>query len=91
LCNNYNQNETPTPESRTEKHWHTSPETGLLGNEVAADWLINSAFYPSRFMQGGSVVTTLTQQRAVFPAFPSREVTSGQMRKIGIHFIIYRF
>jgi len=25
----------------------------------------------------------------VFPAFSSREVTLGQMRKIGIHFIIY--
>jgi len=45
----------------------------------------NSAFYPSCFMPGESVVTTLTQKRAVFPA---REVTSGQMRKIGIHFIL---
>jgi len=26
----------------------------------------------------------------VFPTFSSREVTSGQMRKTGIHFIIYR-
>jgi len=26
----------------------------------------------------------------VFPAFSSREVTLGQMRKIGIHFIIHR-
>jgi len=26
----------------------------------------------------------------VFPAFPSREVALGQMRKIGIHFIIYQ-
>jgi len=34
--------------------------------------------------------TTLTQKRAVFPAFSSREVTLGQMRKIGIHFIIYQ-
>jgi len=33
---------------------------------------------------------TLSQKRAVFPAFSSREVTLGQMRKIGIHFIIYR-
>ena len=33
---------------------------------------------------------TLSQKRAVFPAFSSRKVTSGQMRKIGIHFIIYR-
>ena len=41
-------------------------------------------------MPGGSVVTTLTQKRAVFPAFSSREVTLGQMRKTGIHFIIYR-
>jgi len=32
---------------------------------------------------------TLTQKRAVFPALSSREVTLGQMRKIGIHFIIY--
>jgi len=32
----------------------------------------------------------LDAERAVFPAFPSREVTSGQMRKIGIHFIIYQ-
>jgi len=28
-------------------------------------------------------------KRPVFPAFSSREVTLGQMRKIGIHFIIY--
>jgi len=41
-------------------------------------------------MPGGSVVTTLTQKRAVFPAFSSHEVTAGQMRKIGIHFIIHR-
>jgi len=27
----------------------------------------------------------------MFLAFSSREVTLGQMRKIGIHFIIYRF
>jgi len=40
-------------------------------------------------MPGQSVVTILTQKRAVFPAFSSRGVTSGQMRKIGIHFIIY--
>ena len=40
-------------------------------------------------MPGESVVTTLTQKWAVFPAFSSREVTSSQMRKIGIHFIIY--
>jgi len=40
-------------------------------------------------MSGGSVITALTQERAVFPAFSSREITSGQMRKIGIHFIIY--
>jgi len=40
-------------------------------------------------MPGESVVTTLTQKWAVFPAFSSREVTSGQMRKIVIHFIIY--
>jgi len=26
----------------------------------------------------------------VFSAFPSREVTLGQMHKIGIHFIIYQ-
>ena len=32
--------------------------------------------------------TTLTQKRAVFPAFSSLEVTLGQMCKIGIHFII---
>jgi len=32
---------------------------------------------------------TLSQKRAVFPAFSSREVTLGQMCKIGIHFIIY--
>ena len=37
-----------------------------------------------------SVVTNLTQKRAVFPAFSSREVTLSQTRKIGIHFIIYR-
>jgi len=40
-------------------------------------------------MPGRSVVTTLTQKRAVFPVFSSRDVTLGQMRKIGIHFIIY--
>jgi len=40
-------------------------------------------------MPGGSAITTLTQKRAVFPAFSSREVTIGQMRKIGIHFIIH--
>jgi len=40
-------------------------------------------------MPDGSVITTLTQKRAVFTAFSSREVTLGQMRKIGIHFIIY--
>jgi len=51
----------------------------------------NSAFYPSRVIPGESTVTTLTQKRAVFPAFSSREVTSGQIRKIGIHFIIYHF
>jgi len=34
--------------------------------------------------------TILTQKREVFPAFSSREVTLGQMRKIDIHFIIYR-
>jgi len=45
--------------------------------------------YPSRFMPGKSVVPTLAQKRSVFPAFLSREVTSGQMRKIGIHFIIH--
>jgi len=33
---------------------------------------------------------TLSQKRAVFPAFSPREVTSGQMRTIGIHFVIYR-
>jgi len=37
-----------------------------------------------------SVAATLTQKRAVFLAFSSREVTSDQMRKIGIHYIIYR-
>jgi len=37
LCNKYHQNETPKAENRTEKHWHTSPETCLLGYEVAAD------------------------------------------------------
>jgi len=41
-------------------------------------------------MPGGSVVSTLTQKRAVFPAFSSCEITIGQMRKIGIHFIIYQ-
>jgi len=41
-------------------------------------------------MSGGSAITSLTQKRAVFPVFSSREVTLGQMRKIGIHFIIYR-
>jgi len=40
-------------------------------------------------MPGGSVVTTLTQKRAVFPAFSSREVTLHQLPKIGIHFIIH--
>jgi len=33
-------------------------------------------------MPGGSVVTTLTQKRTVFPAFQSREVTSGKMCKV---------
>ena len=37
-------------------------------------------------MPGGSVVTTLTQKRVVFP---SSEVTLGQTRKIGIRLIIY--
>jgi len=32
---------------------------------------------------------TLSQKRAVFPAFSSRDVTLCHMRKIGIHFIIY--
>jgi len=32
---------------------------------------------------------TLSQKRAVFPAFSLHEVTLGQMWKIGIHFIIY--
>jgi len=32
---------------------------------------------------------TLSQKRAVFPAFSSSEVTLGQMLKIGILFIIY--
>jgi len=41
-------------------------------------------------MLGGPVVTTLTQKRTVFPVFSSREVTLGQMRKIGIYFITYR-
>jgi len=43
-------------------------------------------------MPGGSVVRsyTLTQKRAVFPAFSPREVTFSQMRKIGVHFIIYQ-
>jgi len=31
----------------------------------------------------------LTQKRALFPAFSWREVTSGTMRKIGIHLIIH--
>jgi len=64
-------------------------QTYLLGYEVAAVWLINSAFYPSRVMPGGSVVTTLTQKRAVFPAFSFHEVTLVQMCKIYIPFIIY--
>jgi len=37
LVQHYYQNETPKAESRTEKHWYTSPETSLLGYEVAAD------------------------------------------------------
>jgi len=37
------------------------------------------------------ISTTLSQKRAVFPAFSSHEVTLGQMRKISIHFIIYPF
>jgi len=32
---------------------------------------------------------SLSQKRAVFPAFSSREITLGQMRKIGIDFIIF--
>jgi len=86
LCNTYYHNETPKAESLTEKHWHTSPETYLLRDEVAADLLINSAFYPNRVMPGESAITTVMRKRA---AFSSREVTSGQMRKIGIDFIIY--
>jgi len=35
------------------------------------------------------ISATLSQKRAVFPEFSSREVTLGQMRKINIHFIIY--
>jgi len=31
----------------------------------------------------------LSQKRAVFPSLSSREVTLGQMRKIGILLIIY--
>ena len=34
---------------------------------------------------------SILSSTAVFPAFSSRQVTLGQMRKIGIHFIIYRF
>jgi len=34
-------------------------------------------------------VATLTQKRAMFPAFSSREITLGQMCKIGMHFNIY--
>ena len=59
--------------------------------EVAVVWLINSAIYPSRVVLGESVVTALTERRAVFPAFSSREVSLGHMCKIGIHFIIYIF
>jgi len=44
----------------------------------------------SRVQQKRPSDPTLSQKRAVFPAFSSREVTLGQMRKIGIHFIIYR-
>jgi len=33
---------------------------------------------------------TLSQKRAVFPAFSLLEVTLGQICKIGIHFIIYQ-
>jgi len=32
---------------------------------------------------------SLSQKRAVFPAFSSSEVMLGQMHKIGIHVIIY--
>ena len=35
------------------------------------------------------ISATLLQKRAVFPAFSSREVTLGQISKIGIHSIIY--
>jgi len=59
LCNTYYQNETPKAETRTEKHWQSSPDTYLLDYEVVADWLRNSAFYPSRFMPDGSGVTTV--------------------------------
>ena len=44
----------------------------------------NTASDPSSFH-----TFTLSHKLAVFPAFSSRKVTLGQMRKIGIHFIIY--
>jgi len=70
---------TPKAVNRTEKHWLTSPETCVLDYEVPADWLINSAFNPSRLMPGKSVVTTLTQKQAVFPTFSSRKDTFSQL------------
>jgi len=82
--------------TRIQKFWNRSGvgvwknDSGHLCYEVAAVWLINSALYPSHVMPGRSVVTTSMQKRAVFPAFSSREVTLGQMRTIGIHYIIYR-
>ena len=48
MCNTYYQNETPKVESRTEKHWHTSPKTRLLRYEVVADSMLNSVLCAPR-------------------------------------------
>jgi len=81
------QNETLKAENRTEKQWNTNPETFRLRG--SCQWIDKLSFLSSRFMPRGSVVTSLRQKRAVFPAFLSREVILGQMRNIDIHFIIY--
>ena len=78
--------------------WHTRTRQTIrcdVGTFFDACWTALFSrwpwFHSSRVMLGGSVVSTLMQKWAVFPAFSSREVTLGQMRKNGIHFIIYPF
>jgi len=62
--------------------------------EIQSDPVLNCKIWLDHDPETGSFLTLLfatflTQKRAVFPAFSSCEVTLGQMRKVGIHFIIY--